>query len=95
MRLLVANKILLGAAAVVVPGKSSIYYGLTLKEKSLVNQIERIPDGSQLKTDRAMRARIVQLSQERAELLAESAEVDRKLGDVRKRAANAQPAPSA
>ncbi|KAL7423816.1 hypothetical protein Q5752_001400 [Cryptotrichosporon argae] len=81
MRLLQANKILLASCCVVVP--LSFYGGLALKERYLAAQLDA--DDKRLVHERAMRARIVQLAQERAELEEEARNVDAKLADLRGR----------
>lgn len=83
MRLSQVNKILLGSCIVVVP--LSFYGGLAIKEYYLSKELEKVDDSRPPPHERAMRARIVQLEQERQELLKEGQNLDIKIRDIRKR----------
>ncbi|OCF55501.1 hypothetical protein L486_06985 [Kwoniella mangroviensis CBS 10435] len=87
MRLSQVNKILLGSCVVVVP--LSFYGGLAIKEKFLSNELAagKFGDGRPAPHERAMRARIVQLEQERKELLKEGEDLDSKILAMKKRMA--------
>ncbi|WVO19871.1 uncharacterized protein IAS62_001161 [Cryptococcus decagattii] len=82
MRLSQVNKILLGSCIVVVP--LSFYGGLAIKEYYLSKELDKVDDSRPPPHERAMRARIVQLEQERQELLKEGQNLDIKIGDIRK-----------
>ncbi|WVQ88310.1 hypothetical protein IAS59_002044 [Cryptococcus gattii] len=69
MRLSQVNKILLGSCIVVVP--LSFYGGLAIKEYYLSKELDKVDDSRPPPHERAVRARIVQLEQERQELLKE------------------------
>ncbi|WWC58601.1 uncharacterized protein I303_101144 [Kwoniella dejecticola CBS 10117] len=88
MRLSQANKILLGSCVVVVP--LSFYGGLAIKEHYLSNELPDVTNATAVRAaphERAMRARIVQLEQERKELLKEGEDLDAKILAMKKRMA--------
>ncbi|GMK58633.1 hypothetical protein CspeluHIS016_0600750 [Cutaneotrichosporon spelunceum] len=87
MRLSHANKILLGSCIVVVP--LSFYGGLALKEHYLAGELDKVPESSELVSQRAVKARIVQLEQERKELLTEGRDLDNKIAEIKARLARA------
>ncbi|OWZ34517.1 hypothetical protein C347_01901 [Cryptococcus neoformans AD2-60a] len=63
----------------------SFYGGLAIKEYYLSKELGKVDDSRPPPHERAMRARIVQLEQERQELLKEGQNLDIKIGDIRKR----------
>ncbi|WVW82257.1 hypothetical protein I302_104263 [Kwoniella bestiolae CBS 10118] len=87
MRLSQVNKILLGSCIVVVP--LSFYGGLAIKEHYLSNELANVAERRSAPHERAMRARIVQLEQERKELLKEGEDLDAKIQAMKKRMATA------
>ncbi|KIR30325.1 hypothetical protein I307_03434, partial [Cryptococcus deuterogattii 99/473] len=62
----------------------SFYGGLAIKEYYLSKELDKVDDSRPPPHERAMRARIVQLEQERQELLKEGQNLDIKIGDIRK-----------
>ncbi|WRT64107.1 uncharacterized protein IL334_001036 [Kwoniella shivajii] len=87
MRLSQANKILVGSCIVVVP--LSFYGGLAIKEHYLSNELAKVDDTRPPPHERAMRARIAQLEQERKELMKEAQDLDSKLLTMKNRMASA------
>ncbi|WWC86216.1 uncharacterized protein L201_001089 [Kwoniella dendrophila CBS 6074] len=87
MRLSQVNKILLGSCLVVVP--VSFYGGLAIKEHYLSKEYNQGEQNRTQPHERAMRARIVQLEQERKELLKESQDLDGKILAMKERMASA------
>ncbi|CAK9787354.1 unnamed protein product [Cutaneotrichosporon oleaginosum] len=85
MRLSQANKILLGSCLVVVP--LSFYGGLAIKEHYLAGELDKVPESKDLVSERAVKARIVQLEQERKELMVEGRDLDKKIAEIKARLA--------
>ncbi|BEJ14391.1 hypothetical protein CspHIS471_0401580 [Cutaneotrichosporon sp. HIS471] len=85
MRLSHANKILLGSCVVVVP--LSFYGGLAIKEHYLAGELDKVPESKDLVSERAVKARIVQLEQERKELMGEGRDLDKKIAEIKARLA--------
>ncbi|WVR05855.1 hypothetical protein IAU60_002881 [Kwoniella sp. DSM 27419] len=82
LRLSHVNRILLISCVVVAPC-------LAIKEHYLSNELEQVAPARHAPHERAMRARIVQLEQERKELLKEGENLDQKIIDLKRRMATA------
>ncbi|CAD6585013.1 MAG: hypothetical protein TREMPRED_004011 [Tremellales sp. Tagirdzhanova-0007] len=84
MRARSSRLIFAGAAVIALP--VSFYGGLALKEYFLSNKLDTVTnDAIPAPHGQAMRARIVQLAQERSSLLEQRHEIDAKIHDLRQK----------
>ncbi|EJT51548.1 hypothetical protein A1Q2_02745 [Trichosporon asahii var. asahii CBS 8904] len=75
------RKLAIAGAVIVVP--LSFYGGLAIKEHFLSKEMEVTPEADHKVKERANRARIVQLEEQRKDLLKEGDDIDKKIAQLK------------